>query len=65
MPAKNAKRKTNAVNIRISTLVWKLSCEIEGGMKRDVPFYDIPAVKEHATDIVNFFLDFGVRDACN
>ena len=64
MPAKNAKIKTNVVNNRISTLIWKLSSGIEGGIKRDVPFYEIPAVKEYATDIVKVFLDFGVRDAC-
>jgi hypothetical protein len=65
MPDKNAKNNTKAINNRISTYVWKLSREIEGGQKRDVPFYDVPAVKGHAIEIVKDFLDFGVRDACN
>jgi hypothetical protein len=65
MSDKKAKIKTTAVNNRISTLVWKLYSEIEGGVKYDVPFYHVRAVKEYATDILKVFLDFGVRDACN
>ena len=65
MPDKNAKNNTKAINNRISTNVWKLYSEIEGGAKRNVPFYGVPAVKKHAKKIVNDFLDFGVRDACN
>ena len=65
MPDKNAKNNTKAINNRISTYVWKLSSEIEGGKKRDVPFYDVPAVKGHAKEIVKEFFYFGVRDACN
>ena len=64
MPDKNAKIKARTVNNRISTLVWKLSSGIAGAVNRDVPFYDVPAVNEHAKDVVRVFLDFGVRDAC-
>ena len=65
MPYKNNKINTKAVNNKISTLLWKLYSEIEGGAKRNVPFYDVPAVKGHAREIVKDFFDFGVRDACN
>jgi hypothetical protein len=65
MSDKNAKNNTKAINHRISTYVWKLSSEIEGGVKRNVPFYDVPAVKGYAIEIAKDFLDFGVRDACN
>ena len=65
MSDKNAKNNTKAINKRISTNVWKLSSEIEGGVKHNVPFYDVPAVKGHAIEIFKDFLDFGVRDACN
>jgi hypothetical protein len=65
MSDKNAKNNAKAINNRISTNVWKLAREIEGGRKRDVPFYDVPAVKGYAKEIVNDLLDFGVRDACN
>ena len=49
------------VNIRISTLVWKLHNAIESAKEQDISFTEVEAIRKYAIDSYKFFLEHGVR----
>ena len=49
------------VNIRISTLVWKLHKAIESAKEQDISFTEVEAIRKYAIDSYKLFLEHGVR----
>ena len=50
-----------AVNIKISTLVWKLHSAIESAKEQDILFNEVDDVRKFATDSFKLLLEHGVR----
>ena len=54
-------KELRAANLRISTLVWKLSRALDNAKEQDTLFTEVDAVSKLATDSFKLFLGYGVR----
>ena len=50
------------VNIRISTLVWKLHNAIESAKEQHISFTEVEAIRKYAIDSYKLFLEHGLLD---